>query len=347
MPTVKLVFISSGVYIIVVADQIKEKVLITGANGFVGSHLCRAFLDEGYHVIAGVREGCDISMIEDLDLEYRFGDITLPKTLPEMVSGVDYIVHNAGLVKARDPKFFYTVNKQGTANIMAAAADVSGLKKLIYISSGAAAGPSYPGKILTEAEEAHPLTEYGRSKLAGEQAVLNLIENVNSVIVRPSGVYGPGDKEMLAFFQIVDSRIRPYIGKLNRRLRLIHVEDLARSVVCAVKAKTKSGSIYFIAESRSYSFREMIHILVKASGRFGLPIYVPGFTVKVIAGISESVMRMFGKTPMFTMEKAREILASWEISSERAEAELGFKASINFTDGARETLYWYRMEAWL
>ncbi len=342
-----LVFISADVYIVAVTEPSKEKVLITGANGFVGSHLCRAFLDAGYHVIAGVREECDIGLIEKLDIEYRFGDVTKPDTLPSMLSGVDYIIHNAGLVKARDPNAFYTVNKQGTANVMAAAADTAGLKKLVYISSGAAAGPSQPGTILTEEDEPHPVTEYGRSKLAGEQVIREGSDKINTVILRPSGVYGPGDKEMLAFFQIVDCRIRPYIGKLNRRLKLVHVEDLARATVRAVQSNITSGSIYFIAENRSYTFSEMIRILARASRRYGLPIYIPGFAVRLIARLSEALMRAFGKTPMFTMEKAAEILAAWEISTDRAEKELGFTAQINFAEGALETMRWYRMEAWL
>lgn len=330
-----------------VTGQTKEKVLITGANGFVGSHLCRAFLDGGYHVVAGVREGCDTGPIEDLEIEYHYGDVTKPDTLLPMLAGVDYVIHNAGLVKARDPKSFYAVNERGTANIMVAAANTPGLKKLVYISSGAAAGPSRPGRILSEDDEPHPVTEYGRSKLAGEKVVLNGDNRINTVIIRPSGVYGPGDIEMLTFFQIVDSRIRPYIGKLDRRLNLIHVEDLARAVVCAVRSKTSPGSIYFIAENRSYTFREMIKILARASGRYGLPIYIPGFAVKLIARVSESILRTMGKTPMLTAEKASEILAAWEIDPGRAERELGFVAGINFADGSLETLRWYRMEAWL
>jgi len=116
-------------------DTKKESVLITGANGFVGSRLCRRFLAEGYHVIAGVRDGCDGSLLDRLDLEFRFGDITMPETLKGMVAGVDYIIQNAGLVKASRLDLFYEVNCKGTRNIVEAAEQNADLKKFVYISS--------------------------------------------------------------------------------------------------------------------------------------------------------------------------------------------------------------------
>ena len=114
-----------------------------------------------------------------------------------------------------------------------------------------------------------------------------------------------------------------------------------------MKSATRSGSIYFIAESRSYSFRELVYCLRKASGRIGLPLYVPAFVVKTIAWLSEMFMKAAGKTPMFTVEKACEILDHWEVSTKKAERELGFTAPTSFPDGALKTMEWYRLEGWL
>ncbi len=329
------------------SDMVREKVLITGANGFVGSRLCQRLLADGYHVIAGVREGCDGSLIDDLDLEYRFGDITQPETLPAMIADVDYIIHNAGAVKVKNPELFFEINHHGTKNIVAAAIGNKRLKKFVYISSMAAAGPSKKNQPLTENNQPNPITVYGRSKLAGEEAVLENTDRINAVIIRPPGVYGPGEKEMFTFFEMLNNRIKPYLGSLKRRIQLVHIDDLTRGVSKALKADTKSGAIYFIAESQSYSYYQLVQHLRRAVGRMSLPIYVPSWAVRLIAWLSEKSLRVFGKTPMFTVEKANEILENWEVSTEKAEKELGFISEIPFPKGARETVYWYREEGLL
>lgn len=328
-------------------DVGKVSVLITGANGFVGSRLCARFIADGYHVIAGVRDGSDGTLIESLDLEYRFGDITQPETLPEMVQGVDYIIHNAGIVKAGTSDKFYEINQRGTRNILEAAGANQNLRKFVYISSLAAAGPSEPNQPLTEDSLPAPITEYGRSKLAGEREVLNFADRVTSVIVRPPGMYGPGDKEMFSFFQILNNRVKPYLGNPRRKLQLVHVDDLALGVARTLKAETTSGSIYFIAESISYSYYALIRHLRRAVGRASLPVYIPGWLVRMIAGLSERSMRAMAKAPMFTVEKANEILENWEVSVEKAKSELGFESEIPFPDGARMTVHWYREKGWL
>lgn len=325
----------------------KVKVLITGANGFVGSRLCRRLLNDGYNVVAGIRDGCEVSLIEELNLEYRFGDVTDTDSLRKMVRGVDYIVHNAGVVKASDPNIFFKINRDGVRNIIEAAMLEPDLKKFILISSLSAAGPSQYGEPRTEDMPAEPMTAYGRSKLEGEKEVLKHTDKINSVILRPSGVYGPGDKEMLAFFQALNNRIKPYLGNLKRRIQLVHADDLAFAVSCALKSETESGSIYFVAESNSYSYYQLVRHLRRAVGRAGLPIYLPAWLLKAVAGMSERVMKMLGKTPMFTVEKAGEILVNWEVSVARAEKELGFKSQVDFPDGAVQTVQWYREEGWL
>jgi len=329
------------------SDGKQETVLITGANGFVGSRLCARLLDDGYRVIAGVREGCDIALIDELDLEYRFGDVTIPETLPPMVAEVDYIVHNAGLVKTENPDDFFRVNQVGTKNVIEAAAEETTLKKFIYISSMAAAGPSGKGRPRTEDDPPQPLTEYGRSKLAGERRVLARSETVNATILRPSGVYGPGDKEMFAFFNMLNNRLKPYLGNSRRKIQLVHVDDLAAAVAKSMTASTESGSIYFVAESQSYEYRALLKILGRAIGRICLPFYLPGRLLLQVAAISEKFTRGRGRPPMFTVDKARELLADWEVSVEKARREIGFESQITFAQGAAETAGWYRMEGWM
>lgn len=325
-----------------------ESVLITGANGFIGSRFCRQFLSDGYRVVAGIRETADRSLIDDLNLEFRFGDITQPETLPAMVSGIDYIVHNAGVVKAKRRETFFAVNEQGTRNLLdAVVAHNPDVRKVVLISSLAAAGPSPTGDPIKESDPCHPITTYGESKLAGEQAGLAYADKMHVVAIRPPGVYGPGDKEMFALFQTARKGLKPLIGDLDRRIQLVHVDDLVRGVSMAVQGETKSGEAYFLAESQSYSMREMMTIFQLAVSRKSITLRIPGGLFRVIGSVSETFCKLTGAAPMISREKVGELLADWQIDTGKAREAFGFESKIDLTTGARQTFDWYVRKGWL
>jgi 2-alkyl-3-oxoalkanoate reductase len=326
----------------------RPSILITGANGFIGSRLCALFLTRGFQVVAGVRRSSDLTLLKDLAVQYRFGDVTEPESIPAMVRDVDYIIHNAGVVKAKSQATFFAVNANGTAQLMSGILESNQkVKKVVLISSMAAAGPSLEGRPTTEEDAPHPMTTYGASKLAGEREFLKHTADLNLVILRPSGVYGPGDKEMMTVFQTARRGIRPCFGDTTRRIQLVHVDDLCRGIMCAVEKQTKSGEAYFIAEKKAYSLAELVELVCKAVGRRGFPLVVPGPLFRLIAAVSEFSFQLVGATPMLTREKAGELLASWEISTDKARRDLGFESQVPFEEGAKQTYEWYRQHGWM
>lgn len=326
----------------------RESVLVTGANGFVGSRLCAHLIQTGYRVIAQVRRTSDLSLLKDLTVEYRYGDITTPETLPDMVRGVGYIVHNAGVIKARTRETFFAVNEQGTRDLMdAIVAHNPKVKRVVHISSVAAAGPSKPGGPLRETDPPHPITTYGESKLAGERVALSFADRLPVVVVRPPGVYGPGDRGIYSMFQAVWMHLKPLIGDSHRKLQLVHVDDLCEGIARALRAPVKSGGVYFVAEKDAYQYGELLNILVAASGRWAVPLLLPSPLFRAIATISEFSFKAIGVTPLLTREKTRELNSSWEMDTSRAKGELGFESTIKFADGARQTFEWYIKNGWL
>ncbi len=325
-----------------------KTVLITGANGFVGARLCRRFLRAGWQVAAGVRKTSNLTSLDNQAVEFRYGDVCDPDTLPPMVADVNVIIHNAGVVKARRTETFYEVNEKGTENLLQAIVrHNSRLTRFVYVSSLAASGPSTRGRPRTEDDSPAPLTEYGRSKLAGERVVLSYADRLSTVAVRPPGIYGPGDREIFSFFQAVHRHLRPAIGDQLRLLQLVHVDDLAEGVFLAATGPVESGRIYFIAEDRAYTMRELTALLVDAIGRRTAPVILPAGVFRLVAAISETICRLYGGTPMLTREKANELLADWEVSIDRAREELGYRSRIPFARGAAETYQWYRKQGWL
>ena len=322
--------------------------MITGANGFVGSRLCRMFLSKGFTVRAGVRKSSDLSLLKGLDLEFAYGDVSDPESIPDMVKGVDFIIHNAGIVKAKKKQTFFDINETGTDNLMWAIVKHNpDVTRVVQISSLAGHGPVRDKLPISESSQPRPVTTYGLSKLAGEKKALSYAGRVNVVALRASGVYGPGDKEVFSFFEMLHKKIKPYLGDISRKIQMVHVDDLCRAVYLAATKAPRSGEVYNIAESEAYTFKEMVDIMETASGKKGLTLRIPAFIFRFIAFISEFAFKLVGATPMLTREKSSELLTSWEINIEKAYKDFGFKSEIPFLQGAQETFNWYREQGWL
>ncbi len=326
-----------------------RKILVTGANGFVGSHICETLQAAGFDVKGLVRKTSDLTNIKHLNLELVYGDLNEPDSLPAAIDGADVIINNAGVTKALHSDRFNRVNAAGTENILGAVERSNGnIERFVQISSTAASGPAPSEVPIDEDHPPRPLTAYGKSKLAGERAVLAYRDRFPVTVLRPSAVYGPRDKEMLSFFKAVNFRLKPTFGVGECYINFTYVKDLAQAVARALTVDSPSGGVYFVAERGSYSYSEAGDIISQALGIKALDIHVPATVLRFAGKISEVAARWRNKASVFSGDKALEISQRyWLVDTSRIEKELGFVSPTSFRDGVVETIDWYRRHGWL
>lgn len=327
------------------------RILLTGASGFLGSHIAERLDQQGAEVRALVRPTSDTRFLEGLEhVTLLSGAMDDEDSLLAATDGVDGIIHAAGLVKARVPADFYRTNEQGTANLLdAAKRGAPDLKRFVLISSLAVMGPSQDGRPAPAGASPNPVTHYGRSKLAAEQAARAEAHSLPITIIRPPIIYGPRDRELLPFFKSVQLGVLPLTGSPSSRLSAIYASDCAAACIKALAAEVPSGSTYFVEDGRLETLAELITHIESALGRRAwLRIPVPRILMYGVALGSELYGRISGRAVMLTRDKLNELLAShWVCDSVEAQSALGWKPQILFEEGARITGAWYRREGWL
>ncbi|HUJ27524.1 MAG TPA: NAD-dependent epimerase/dehydratase family protein [Myxococcales bacterium] len=327
------------------------RVLLTGGSGFLGSYVAERLAAEGHVVRALVRPRSDRSVLSRLgSAEFAPGAIEDPQSLTAAVAGVDAIVHVAGIVKARRPDDFFRVNTQGTKNLLdAALTRGKALKRFVYVSSLAAIGPSPDGKPVHEDAEPRPVTHYGRSKLEAERAVLAKAAGIPVTVIRPPMIYGPRDRETLAFYTSVKRGVLPMTGDGSNTLSIIYVEDCADAVVRAVDREAPSGRAYFVEDGAVYVWRDALGEIERALGRrafvrFGMPLGV----VKVAAAATQAWGALTNTAQMLTLDKVNELTQQhWVCSGQGARRDLGWTAKVQWAQGVHEAVKWYREAGWL
>lgn len=319
------------------------KALITGATGFIGSHLAGALIREGFDVTCLVRNPANLRFLEDISVRIIKGDCTDRESLTDAVKGVDYVFHLAGLTKASSDEDFFNANVKGTENIVNAVIENnSDIKRFVYLSSLAAAGPSCDGKPLKEDCNLMPVSVYGKTKLEGEKIVLAHKKDMPVTIVRPPAVYGPRDKDLLIFFKMVKSGIIPYWGKCY--YSFIYIEDLINGIILSALNRDAEGEIFFVSDGNIYSLDNIIEAISDALQKRPIRFKIPKFVMPLLGFISEKANGI----SIINTDKIKEMKHSyWICDATKAIERLGFVPSIKIKEGVKWTADWYRIHLWL
>lgn len=333
-----------------ISENKKPLALLTGATGFIGSHLAGSLLKQGFRVKALVRPTSDLRWIKGLELELITGSLQDNSFLEQAASGADYIFHLAGAVKAKDPKDFYLHNTRATMNLARAAMTAApGLKRFLFASSQAAAGPAEClERPVCERDVCRPLSDYGRSKLQAEQELMEISGKLPVTIVRPPSVYGPRDTEVLVYFKWVNRGLALLPGLRTRHANLIYVKDLVDGMMLAAASQSSPGKTYFLAGDRSYSWDEISETIAGCLNKKILKLRLPLQLAHLSALFNEAGAYLLDKPAMVTRQKVREMSQRyWTVSSQSAKEDFGFQCRYDLARGIAETAKWYKEQGWL
>lgn len=323
--------------------------LVTGASGFVGSHLAEELAKRGYKVNCLVRKTSRLDWLLDSQVEFVFGDIQDKQSLKKILVDYEYIFHTAGLIKARNQGLFDKVNFQGTRNLLEAAWENRlPLKRFVYISSLAASGPSLNGRPKRESDLCNPISAYGKSKLAGEKVTFEFADKFPVTCIRPPGIYGPRDRQLLGLFKIARWGIMPILGAGDNQFCMIHVKDLVNGIILASESFKAIGQTYFMSDGASYTWNKAGQILVEVQGKKFRSLVIPKWFLALAANCSDLVASVSGKSFYLTRRKIKELdYQVWVCDIEKARGELGFQPAYDFRSGVRETIEWYKKQNWI
>lgn len=338
-----------------------NRVLVTGASGFVGGHLVKALARRGLDVRVLVRSHAAADRFREQQVGVALGDLCDAESLPAAVADRDTIFHVGGVIAVVRYDDFDRVNGGGTRNLVAACQRLSQPPRFIQVSSISAVGPIARGSVRTEDAAPNPISRYGISKRAGEAAVEAAADRMPVTVVRPGVVFGPRDKELLVAFRAIrNTFVHVSPRRRNPPLSYIEVRDLAELLITAAErgrcieppGSTTPGTgegYYFATHDEFPCYRKFGQLAAQAMGRrFAVPCVPPRPIPWCIALVGETIAKLRGKPVVFGRDKFREAIASsWACSNQRAREQLGFHPSAPLLEQLRATVEWYRQEGWL
>ena len=323
-----------------------SRVLVTGATGFVGSHVVDALRSAGRPVRALVRPSSDLARLRAQDCDIRVADFGDARAWAAALDGIDVVLHLAAATRARDEAEYRRANVETTAALMDAASAQPRPPRVVFLGTLASVGPSTDGQPVHEDAAPRPLTAYGRTKLEAERLVLGSTA-VPAVVLRPPAIYGPRDRDLFTFFRLARLGVQPVPAGPDRPVQLIHVRDVVAALLAAADSE-RAGRIYHIAEPAIRPWSRVAALIADAVGRRPVRVPVPRSALRAAALVSEGTARLARRSTIFNRDKVRELLApAWICTTERAALELNFRAVIPLEQGIRETAEWYRAEGWL
>ena len=326
-----------------------KTVLVTGASGFIGSHLVDTLLSLECVVHCLVRKSSNLRWLPKQKIHLHFVDLADPDFKIPDFKVLDFIFHCAGLTVANSREEYFDINSRVCSTLYEQCLNhKDSIRKIVHLSSLAAVGPGTRGKPVDEASALNPVSYYGKSKLSGEEIALEYSKNLPVMILRPPVVYGPREENLYSFFKMLNKGWLFQIGETPRELSLIYVLDLVRAMIQVCGPSRSDGKIYFVTDGESYPWEEVAKMGAEKLEVSVKTKKIPEWILNPVAILFE-ILALFSSRPaLFDRQRMMEIKQScWAASPEKFFREFNFAPEFDLKEGLSRTLDWYVREKWL
>jgi nucleoside-diphosphate-sugar epimerase len=322
-------------------------VAVTGATGFVGGHLVDRLLGRGDTVTALVRSTARAASLAQRGVHLIEGDLAATAAIAEAVRGQEVVYHLAGMLGAANEADLMAVNRDGTLRLAQACAACSPPPRLVVVSSMAAGGPAQRGIPKVADGDDHPVTMYGRSKLAAERVLPALA--LPWTVLRPPVVYGPGDREgFLSLFRAVRWGIAPMFGDGSMEISLIHVADLAEALIAAGNTADVAGEVFYVSHPEITTGAGLMRSIAQYMQRTVLPLPIPEWAARIALTLTGGWADLVHHPSILYPDKVHEFYqAAWTADPSPFMHATGWQATWGLAEGITDTGAWYRKKGWI
>lgn len=329
-----------------------DKILITGGSGFIGSFIVEEALNRNMETWVAVRSSSSRKFLQDTRIRFIELDFSSEENLRKQLAGhkFDYVVHAAGVTKCLDKNDFFRMNTNGTANLVNVLSEPDRMpRRMVFLSSLSIFGAireQQPYKDIEPTDQPKPNTAYGESKLKAERIVTE--SGIPSVILRPTGVYGPREKDYFLMAKSIKGHVDFAVGYKQQDITFVYVKDVVQAVFLALD-RGKPGSAYFLTDGEVYQTATFSKLIHEALGRpWWIRITAPVWVLRVITFFGDAIAHITGKISALNNDKYHILKQrNWRCNIRPAINELGFAPEYNLKKGVRETIEWYKANGWL
>lgn len=327
----------------------KRKIVLTGANGFLGSHLVDRLLKEEVDIHCIVRKSSNLKWLEGKNITLHTCGLEDIPAMSEVFENVDYIFHLAGTVAALKYEDYLYGNVDLTRNVLEAALPhAANIKNIVVTSSLAVGGPSDVQNKLNEADGFNPVSLYGKAKVEQERMCDNYSEKLPITIVRPSVISGDREVELFEFIQTVNQGLVPLVGFGEKYVGIIHVSDLVEAMYQLALCEKAVGQAYYLSSEEIISWKDLAEICAEKLGKNPFILRLPHFVIYLAGALASLAGKIRGKATTFDFEKAKEgVQKAWVCDVSKAKEDFGFRQTVSIREGVEQAIDWYKQNKWL